>query len=92
MIDPPTSEVLEHVVCWVYAKALTHLPALVRQWWAEAESRAAHTADQVTAAHVSPVLIAHELKDVTDRRKTAGDNMRVIILVKKYMPNLFIIF
>jgi hypothetical protein len=45
--EPCTSEQLEHVVCWIYASCLSQLPALVRQWWAETETKVAQIVEKV---------------------------------------------
>ncbi|GLV42170.1 Listerin E3 ubiquitin protein ligase 1 [Carabus blaptoides fortunei] len=75
--ESSTSEHLEHTVCWVYARTLANLPALVRQWWSDAEPRTAQIVEQVTAAYVSPLLCAQELQDVLEKEKSSKNNMKV---------------
>lgn len=60
-----TSERLERLVCWVYDGAVGQLPALVRQWWADADTRTAQIVERVTRAYVSPTLCYKELTNVT---------------------------
>lgn len=72
-----TSEYLEHCVCWVYGRALLHIPALVRQWWTDSDPRVAHTVDQVTTCFVSQQLCVLELQDVMKKEKQTKHNMKV---------------
>ncbi|RZC42281.1 E3 ubiquitin-protein ligase listerin [Asbolus verrucosus] len=74
--EPCTSEQLEHVVCWVYAVSLTQLPALVRQWWSETETKVTQIVEKVTAFYVSPQLCNQELLDVA-HHETKFKNMTI---------------
>lgn len=65
-----TSERLERLVCWVFNGAVHQLSALVRQWWADADTRTAQIVERVTRAYVSPSLCHKELTDVTSSEKT----------------------
>ncbi|KAI4457621.1 zinc finger protein [Holotrichia oblita] len=64
LTDPINSNKIERMACWVYANAVTQLPALVRQWWSSIETRVNQVVDRVTSAYVSPQLCAQELADV----------------------------
>ncbi|XP_024938302.1 uncharacterized protein LOC107265048 isoform X2 [Cephus cinctus] len=69
-----TEERLDHIVCWLYANTLRHLPVLVRQWWSIADSRVGATVDKITTFYVSPMLCQEEL--FTNRLKNV-ENMQV---------------
>lgn len=71
-----TSEQLEHVVCWIYAFCLSQLPALVRQWWSETETKVSQIVEKVTSFYVSPQLCSQELADV-GHRENKFKNMTV---------------
>lgn len=57
-----SSEMLEHMSCWVYCNALLRLPALVRQWWGDLEPKVATLVEQVTSVHCAPLVCAEEIK------------------------------
>lgn len=61
----PTSENLEHLACWIYFFCLSQLPALVRQWWSEADSKVTQIVERVTSFYVSPQLCSQELHNVS---------------------------
>lgn len=68
-----SSEMLEHMSCWVYCTALQRLPALVRQWWSELEPRVASLVEQVTSVHCAPLLCAQEMKVIQGKDMHHGN-------------------
>lgn len=82
ILDQCSSERIEHMVCCVYFTALSQLPALVRQWWSNAETRTAQIVECVTAAYVSPQLCNQELTDVA-QHETKFKNM----VVSSFFPD-----
>ncbi|XP_044263006.1 E3 ubiquitin-protein ligase listerin [Tribolium madens] len=77
--EPCTSEQLEHVVCWIYSFCLAQLPALVRQWWSQTETKVTQIVEKVTAFYVSPQLCSQELLDITQHENNFK-NMTVKIV------------
>lgn len=75
--DICTSELVEQLVCSVYADLLAQLPSLVRQWWADSDPKVAHMVEQVTTTYVSPQLCAMELTDVMKKEKDSNHNMKI---------------
>lgn len=67
------------MVCFVYFTVLSQLPALVRQWWSDADTRTAQVVECVTATYVSPQLCNQELAAVT-KHETKFKNMVVSFL------------
>lgn len=65
------------MVCWVYSLAVFQLPALVRQWWSNVDTRTSQVVDHVTSAYVSPQLCSQELADIA-QHETKFKNMIVI--------------
>lgn len=82
--DASTSESLEHLVCWVYSAAVSQLPALIRQWWSNTDTRISQVVDRVTSAYVSPQLCNQELMDVA-QHETKFKNMVVSIFLVNYI-------
>lgn len=78
--DYCTSETLEHLVCWVYSLAVFQLPALVRQWWSNVDTRTSQVVDHVTSTYVSPQLCNQELAGIA-QNETKFKNMIVINLL-----------
>lgn len=68
-----SSEMLEHLSCWVYCNTLRRLPALVREWWSDMDSRVASLVDHVTSTHCSPVLCAEEMKSIQSKDAQHGN-------------------
>ncbi|EEZ97459.2 E3 ubiquitin-protein ligase listerin isoform X2 [Tribolium castaneum] len=77
--EPCTSEQLEHIVCWIYSFCLAQLPALVRQWWSQTETKVTQIVEKVTAFYVSPQLCNQELLDIT-QHENKFKNMTVKIV------------
>lgn len=86
ILDQCSSERIEHMVCCVYFTALSQLPALVRQWWSDAETRTAQIVECVTAAYVSPQLCNQELTDVA-QHETKFKNMVVSSFLSVFYLN-----
>lgn len=64
------------MVCWVYSLAVFQLPALVRQWWSNVDTRTSQVVDHVTSTYVSPQLCSQELADIA-QNETKFKNMIV---------------
>ncbi|KAJ8985103.1 hypothetical protein NQ317_019789 [Molorchus minor] len=62
--DSYNSDKIEYIVCWLYALVLSQLPALVRQWWTNLDTKVAQVVDKITSAYISPYLTLQELNDV----------------------------
>lgn len=62
--EPASSEWIEHRACFLYRMCLQRLPAAVREWWTEIDNTARNLIAKTTTHHVSPLLIAAELKAV----------------------------
>lgn len=67
---PSTSENLEHLICWVYSYTLLNLPASVRQWWANTDTRTAHIVERLTSDYLSAHLCNQELSAVAQHETT----------------------
>lgn len=79
-----TSESLEHLVCWVYSAAVVQLPALVRLWWSNMDTRVLQVVDRITSVYVSPQLCVRELADVA-QHETKFKNM----VVRPFLISMF---
>ncbi|BES87922.1 RING [Nesidiocoris tenuis] len=71
-----TSEKLSHFSCWLYCEILRALPAVARQWTAEADPKFLSFVDNLTSTFVSPVLCNEEMMSIKDEQK-AFDNVEV---------------
>jgi hypothetical protein len=71
-----TASGIQQAACWVYRRSLLHLPALVRTWWNDSDVRVAGMVERLTAALVSPIVCASEMKAVQDHEKNFS-NMAV---------------
>nr|XP_022910918.1 E3 ubiquitin-protein ligase listerin-like [Onthophagus taurus] len=78
MFEPTSSSTLERIVCWVFFMSMSQLPAFVRQWWTDLESRSSQIVERVTSAYVSPQLCNEELEDVA-QHETKFKNMVIKI-------------
>ncbi|KAF7277773.1 hypothetical protein GWI33_009194 [Rhynchophorus ferrugineus] len=76
------SETVEQMVCYLYKSALAQLPALVRQWWSNLDTKVSQIVDKLTTIYVSPILCIEELNDVV-HHQTKFKNMTI-----KVMPSI----
>lgn len=67
--SPCSSVLIEHQSCWIYATALYQLPAMVRQWWSNIESKVAHIVENLTILNISPHLCKDELDEISAHEK-----------------------
>uniref|UniRef100_A0A146M5V2 E3 ubiquitin-protein ligase listerin n=1 Tax=Lygus hesperus TaxID=30085 RepID=A0A146M5V2_LYGHE len=75
-LDTWSSEKLSHFSCWLYCELLRILPAVARQWTAEADPKFLSFVDKLTSTYVSPILCHEEMMAIKDEQK-AFDNVQV---------------
>lgn len=59
----------ERYACHMYVQALKILPAVVRRWWNESNTRQKTLVDKITTAFVSPQLCNNQLLALSDKIK-----------------------